>query len=174
MEENNVRFPVFHGIFPVWHYRYIIRITSWRRSILRPDGSRKKIIFYNLSIGAFLQNPEQIIIRFFYNLRQTYQLRPCTCDRHQFQFLHALPSNPKYPHPGENIGKIIAKAYTLMQEIRPDALLILGDTNSALTAISAKRLKIPIVQYIAPSAILTAPVRYCDRFLPDVPELLPA
>mgnify|MGYP006962068408 FL=1 len=34
---------------------------SWRRSILRPDGSRKKIIFYNLSIGAFLQNPEQML-----------------------------------------------------------------------------------------------------------------
>lgn len=45
---------------------------------------------------------------------------------------------------GETIGNIIAKSYTLMQEVRPDALLILGDTNSALTAISAKRLKIPI------------------------------
>lgn len=45
---------------------------------------------------------------------------------------------------GETIGNIIAKSYTLMQKIRPDALLILGDTNSALTAISAKRLKIPI------------------------------
>lgn len=45
---------------------------------------------------------------------------------------------------GETIGNIIAKSYTLMQKIQPDALLILGDTNSALTAISAKRLKIPI------------------------------
>lgn len=45
---------------------------------------------------------------------------------------------------GETIGNIIAKSYTLMQKIKPDALLILGDTNSALTAISAKRLKIPI------------------------------
>lgn len=33
----------------------------WRKSILKPDGSRKKIIFYNLSIGAFLQNPEQML-----------------------------------------------------------------------------------------------------------------
>ncbi len=47
-------------------------------------------------------------------------------------------------HLGETIGNIIAKSYALMQEIQPDALLILGDTNSALTAISAKRLKIPI------------------------------
>lgn len=45
---------------------------------------------------------------------------------------------------GETIGNIIAKSYRLMTEVRPDALLILGDTNSCLSAISAKRLKIPI------------------------------
>ena len=45
---------------------------------------------------------------------------------------------------GETMGNIIARSYTLMQEVRPAALLILGDTNSALAAVSAKRLKIPI------------------------------
>lgn len=45
---------------------------------------------------------------------------------------------------GETIGNIIAKSYKLMAETRPDALLILGDTNSCLSAISAKRLHIPI------------------------------
>ncbi len=45
---------------------------------------------------------------------------------------------------GETIGNIIAKSYKLMAEIKPDALLILGDTNSCLSAISAKRLHIPI------------------------------
>lgn len=45
---------------------------------------------------------------------------------------------------GETIGNIIAKSYRLMAEIKPDAFLVLGDTNSALAAISAKRLKIPI------------------------------
>ena len=45
---------------------------------------------------------------------------------------------------GETIGNIISKSYKLMSEIKPDALLILGDTNSCLSAISAKRLKIPI------------------------------
>lgn len=45
---------------------------------------------------------------------------------------------------GETMGNIISKSYKLLQEERPDALLILGDTNSALAAISAKRLKIPI------------------------------
>lgn len=45
---------------------------------------------------------------------------------------------------GETIGNIIAKSYKLMQQLKPDALLILGDTNSCLSAISAKRLHIPI------------------------------
>ncbi len=45
---------------------------------------------------------------------------------------------------GETIGNIIAKSYALMAEQKPDALLILGDTNSCLSAIGAKRLHIPI------------------------------
>ena len=45
---------------------------------------------------------------------------------------------------GETIGNIIAKSYKLMIERQPDALLILGDTNSCLSAIAAKRLHIPI------------------------------
>ena len=47
-------------------------------------------------------------------------------------------------HLGETIGNIIARSYEVLQSEMPDALLILGDTNSALSAISAKRLKIPI------------------------------
>lgn len=45
---------------------------------------------------------------------------------------------------GETIGNIIAKSYKLINEVKPDAFLVLGDTNSALAAISAKRLKVPI------------------------------
>ena len=45
---------------------------------------------------------------------------------------------------GETVGNIIAKSYKLMVETKPDALLVLGDTNSCLSAISAKRLHIPI------------------------------
>ena len=45
---------------------------------------------------------------------------------------------------GQTIGNIISKSYEIMQSEQPDALLVLGDTNSALSAISAKRLKIPI------------------------------
>lgn len=45
---------------------------------------------------------------------------------------------------GETMGNIIAKSYDILQQEKPDAILILGDTNSSLSAISAKRLKIPI------------------------------
>ena len=45
---------------------------------------------------------------------------------------------------GATVGNIISCSYKLMNQIRPDALLILGDTNSCLSAISAKRLHIPI------------------------------
>ena len=45
---------------------------------------------------------------------------------------------------GETMGNIISRSYELMQKLHPDALLILGDTNSALAAICAKRLKVPI------------------------------
>lgn len=54
-------------------------------------------------------------------------------------YLNAVGSNL-----GETIGNIIAKSYTLMQQIQPDAVLVLGDTNSCLSVISAKRLHIPI------------------------------
>ena len=45
---------------------------------------------------------------------------------------------------GETMGNIIARSYEVIQKERPDAVLVLGDTNSALSAISAKRLKVPI------------------------------
>lgn len=45
---------------------------------------------------------------------------------------------------GQTMGNIISKSYDILKVINPDALLVLGDTNSALSAISAKRLKIPI------------------------------
>ncbi len=45
---------------------------------------------------------------------------------------------------GETMGNIIAKSYQLMAQIKPDAVLVLGDTNSCLSVIGAKRLHIPI------------------------------
>lgn len=61
---------------------------------------------------------------------------------------------------GETIGNIISDSYKLMKAIKPDALLILGDTNSCLSAISAKRLHIPIFH-------LEAGNRCKDECLPE-------
>lgn len=47
-------------------------------------------------------------------------------------------------HLGETVGNIISKSYEVIQKEKPDALLVLGDTNSCLSAYSAKRLKVPI------------------------------
>ena len=61
---------------------------------------------------------------------------------------------------GETIGNIIAKSYSIMVEQQPDALLILGDTNSCLSAIAAKRLHIPIFH-------MEAGNRWKDEWLPE-------
>ncbi|MDZ5034701.1 UDP-N-acetyl glucosamine 2-epimerase, partial [Clostridium perfringens] len=45
---------------------------------------------------------------------------------------------------GETMGNIIAESYKVISKEKPDALLVLGDTNSCLAAVSAKRLKVPI------------------------------
>ena len=47
-------------------------------------------------------------------------------------------------HLGETVGNIIARSYEVISEVKPDALLVLGDTNSCLAAYAAKRLKVPI------------------------------
>ena len=47
-------------------------------------------------------------------------------------------------HLGETIGNVIAKSYEILAQEMPDAILVLGDTNSVLSTIAAKRLKIPI------------------------------
>jgi UDP-N-acetyl-L-fucosamine synthase len=61
---------------------------------------------------------------------------------------------------GQTMGNIIAKSFSLLSEIKPDALLVLGDTNSCLSVISAKRLKIPIFH-------LEAGNRCFDENLPE-------
>lgn len=61
---------------------------------------------------------------------------------------------------GQVIGAVISKSYDLMRETHPDAVLVLGDTNSSLAVISAKRLKIPIFH-------LEAGNRCFDENLPE-------
>ena len=62
---------------------------------------------------------------------------------------------------GQTCGNVIARSYELMEKIKPDALLVLGDTNSCLSAISAKRLHIPIFH-------MEAGNRCKDECLPEV------
>ncbi len=45
---------------------------------------------------------------------------------------------------GQTMGNVIAKSYEIMNTVKPDAIIVLGDTNSCLSVISAKRLKIPV------------------------------
>ena len=61
---------------------------------------------------------------------------------------------------GQTMGNIIAKSYDLMAELQPDAVLVLGDTNSCLSVIGAKRLHIPIFHMEAGS-------RCKDECLPE-------
>jgi UDP-N-acetylglucosamine 2-epimerase len=61
---------------------------------------------------------------------------------------------------GQTMGNVIARSYELMTEVKPDALMVLGDTNSCLCVISAKRLKIPIFH-------LEAGNRCFDENLPE-------
>jgi len=63
---------------------------------------------------------------------------------------------------GETMGNIIAKSYQLMVEVKPDAVLVLGDTNSCLSVIGAKRLHIPIFH-------MEAGNRCKDECLPEEP-----
>lgn len=61
---------------------------------------------------------------------------------------------------GQTIGNVIAKSYEIMSIVKPDAVIVLGDTNSCLSVISAKRLKIPIFH-------LEAGNRCFDENLPE-------
>lgn len=63
-------------------------------------------------------------------------------------------------HLGETIGNVISKSYEIIQSEKPDALLVLGDTNSCLAVISAKRLKVPVFH-------LEAGNRCFDENLPE-------
>jgi UDP-N-acetylglucosamine 2-epimerase len=104
-------------------------------------GTRPEIIKLSATIRAFDKYFEHLLIHtgqnWDYNLSEVFfqELRVRKPD----YFLACVGSNL-----GETIGNIISRSYTLFENERPEALLILGDTNSALSAISAKRLKIPI------------------------------
>ena len=104
-------------------------------------GTRPEIIRLSATIKCADKYFEQILVHTGQNY--DYTLNEIFFKdlglREPDYYLNAVGS-----HLGESIGNIIAKAYALMVEVKPDALLILGDTNSCLSAIAAKRLHIPI------------------------------
>lgn len=104
-------------------------------------GTRPEIIRLSAVIKACDKYFDQILVHTGQNY--DYTLNQVFFDdlglRAPDYYLNAVGENL-----GQTIGNIIAKSYELMAEVKPDALLILGDTNSCLSAIGAKRLHIPI------------------------------
>ncbi|WP_214721740.1 UDP-N-acetylglucosamine 2-epimerase (non-hydrolyzing) [Exiguobacterium sp. s192] len=104
-------------------------------------GTRPEIIRLSATIKRCDEFFEQILVHtgqnWDYTLNQVFfedlELRQPD------HFLNVVGS-----HLGETMGNIIEKSYEILLKEQPDALLILGDTNSCLSAISAKRLKIPV------------------------------
>lgn len=120
-------------------------------------GTRPEIIRLSAIIKTCDRYFEQILVHtgqnYDYTLNEIFfrdlNLRPAD------YYLEAVGE-----HLGETMGNIIAKSYQLMQKLQPDAVLVLGDTNSCLSVIAAKRLKIPIFH-------LEAGNRCKDECLPE-------
>ena len=104
-------------------------------------GTRPEIIRLSACIKAFDKYFNHVLVHTGQNW--DYTLNSVFFEDLQLRkpdiYLNAVGANL-----GETMGNIIAKSYEVLQKEAPDALVILGDTNSALCAISAKRLKIPI------------------------------
>ncbi|MDK9852960.1 non-hydrolyzing UDP-N-acetylglucosamine 2-epimerase [Staphylococcus equorum] len=104
-------------------------------------GTRPEIIRLSSTIKACDKYFNQVLVHtgqnYDYSLNQVFfeelELREPN------HYLEAVGKNL-----GETMGNIIAKSYEVLSLEQPDALLILGDTNSCLAAVSAKRLKIPV------------------------------
>lgn len=104
-------------------------------------GTRPEIIRLSSTIKACDKYFNQVLVHtgqnYDYSLNQVFfeelELREPN------HYLEAVGKNL-----GETMGNIIAKSYEVLSLEQPDALLLLGDTNSCLAAVSAKRLKIPV------------------------------
>lgn len=104
-------------------------------------GTRPEIIRLSRLIPLLDQHCEHVLVHTGQNY--DYELNEVFFDelgiRKPDHFLEAAANTP-----AETIGQVIAKIDAVLEQARPDAMLILGDTNSALAAISAKRRKVPI------------------------------
>lgn len=104
-------------------------------------GTRPEIIRLSATIKKCDKYFDQILVHtgqnYDYELNQVFF--DDLCLRSPNFYLDAVGKDL-----GETVGNVIAKSYALMVEQKPDALLVLGDTNSCLSAYSAKRLHIPV------------------------------
>ncbi len=104
-------------------------------------GTRPEIIRLSATIQACDRYFEQILVHTGQNY--DYELNQVFFEdlglRAPDHYLDAVGTDF-----GETIGNIIAKSYALMVQTQPDAVLVLGDTNSCLSVLAAKRLHIPI------------------------------
>jgi UDP-N-acetylglucosamine 2-epimerase (non-hydrolysing) len=104
-------------------------------------GTRPEIIRLSSTIKLCDKFFDQILVHtgqnYDYNLNEVFF---CDLELRKPDYFLNVPGE----HLGDTMGNILRKSYEIMREEAPAALLILGDTNSALSAISAKRLKIPI------------------------------
>jgi len=104
-------------------------------------GTRPEIIRLSRVIAALDRTLDHVLVHTGQNY--DYELNGVFFDdleiRKPDHFLEAAAATAT-----ETIGQVIARADAVMREVRPDALLVLGDTNSCLSAIAAKRLRIPV------------------------------
>lgn len=116
-------------------------VHSKKLKLVTIIGTRPEIIKMSKTIKACDECFNQILVHtgqnWDYNLNEVF-FKDFGIRKPDY-FLDSVGSNL-----GETIGNIISKSYDLLEKEKPDAVLILGDTNSALSAIPAKRLKIPI------------------------------
>lgn len=104
-------------------------------------GTRPEII----RLSAVLRKADQVFEHIIVHTGQNYDY-----ELNEIFFKDLELRKPDYfldaagEHLGATIGNLIAKSYEVIAKEKPDAILILGDTNSSLAAISAKRLKVPI------------------------------
>lgn len=112
-----------------------------RLKLMTIVGTRPEIIRLSACIKACDRYFEQILVHtgqnWDYNLNQVFF--EDLGLREPDYYLDAVGDNL-----GQTMGNIIAKSYELLEQEKPDAVLVLGDTNSCLSVIGAKRLHIPI------------------------------
>ena len=111
------------------------------KKIMTIVGTRPEIIKLSRVIGQLEKYTEHILVHTGQNY--DYELNEVFFNELEIKkpdyFLNAAGDNPAV-----TIGNVIAKSDEIMLEVKPDAVLLYGDTNSCLSVISAKRRKIPV------------------------------